>query len=78
MIAMATGGSNAVARIGLLLAPIFAPLVVEALYRWLTENEKSGLKIALRVGNRHANASADHFDRREYIDLLSGIGSKAE
>lgn len=70
--------ADASVRIGLSLAPIFAPLVVEALYGWLIGHEKSGLKIALRVGDRLADASADHFDRKEYIDLLSGIGSKAE
>lgn len=62
-----------VVRIGVVLAPILAPLVVEAIYRWLTAGQKADLKVELQSGERHADASADHFDRKEYVELLSGL-----
>lgn len=69
---------SAVARIGLVVAPILAPLVVEAIYKWLTTRQAKDTNIGVHVGEKQVKANVDHFDRRELIEVFSDSSTLRE
>ena len=57
-------------RLGVALAPVLAPLLVETIYRWLTTPERRDLSVQIVAHDKTATVDARHFDRQELVGLI--------